>query len=124
MTSRHFFNLDSLEGGVDRELAAGIVTSLFQGKQAMISVVRFEPGSKGQIHEHPEEQWGFCREGSGVRIQDGKRFTVRSGDFWLTPGGMLHGMEAGESGMVVIDIFAPPRGAYQVRGSGFAASSS
>ena len=119
MADRHFFNLDSLEGGIDRDLAPGLVTSIFAGSQAMISVVRFEPGSKGDIHDHPEEQWGICRAGSGVRIQDGKQVAVRAGDFWLTPGGVPHGMEAGDEGMTVIDIFAPPRGAYTTAGSGF-----
>ena len=124
MTARHFFNLNTLEGGIDRELAPGLVTTIFAGDQAMISVVRFEPGSKGQVHEHPEEQWGICREGSGVRIQDGKRIEVKAADFWLTPGGTPHGMGAGDEGMVVIDIFAPPRGAYKSAGSGFTATSS
>jgi hypothetical protein len=30
-------------------------------------------------------------------------------------------MEAGGDGMVVIDVFAPPRGSYKTAGSGFAA---
>jgi hypothetical protein len=28
-------------------------------------------------------------------------------------------MEAGENGMTVIDVFAPPRGSYKAAGSGF-----
>lgn len=116
-----FFNLDTLENGIDRNLAPGVDTTIFSGDQAMISVVRFEPGTTGQIHHHPEEQWGICRSGSGVRIQDGKRVPVKAGDFWLTPGGVSHGMEAGDDGLVVIDVFAPPRSAYKSGGSGFAA---
>ncbi len=121
---RQFFNLDTLEGGITRELAPGITTSIFAGEQAMVSVVRFAPDARGTIHEHPEEQWGICREGSGVRIQNGERIDVKAGDFWITPGGTAHGMEAGVDGMVVIDVFAPPRGAYTKSGSGFAASES
>ena len=123
MGKQHFFNLQHLDGGIDRELAAGIDTTIFSGEQAMISVVRFKPGAEGQIHAHPEEQWGICREGSGTRIQDGQHIEVKAGDFWLTPGGISHGMIAGETGMVVIDIFAPPRRAYKSGGSGFAAGS-
>ncbi len=118
----NFFNLDALAGGIDRNLAPGIDTTIFSGDLAMISVVRFEPGSKGEIHSHPEEQWGLCQSGTGVRIQDGKRVHVAAGDFWLTPGGIKHGMEAGEKGLVVVDIFAPPRGSYKTEGSGFSAA--
>ena len=121
MNSKHFFNLDKREGGIQRNLAPGIDTTVYAGKQAMVSVVRFEPGSAGQIHSHPEEQWGFCQSGSGIRIQDGERVAVSKGDFWLTPGDVRHAMQAGDKGMVVIDVFAPPRGLYKTQGSGFAA---
>lgn len=119
MTTEHFFNTTSLQGGIDRDLAEGIKTSIFSGDQAMLSIVRFEPGSVGAIHDHPEEQWGICLSGNGIRIQQGERVPVKAGDFWLTPGGVSHGMQAGESGMTVIDVFAPPRGSYKTAGSGF-----
>ncbi len=119
MGHKHFFNLNTLEGGIERNLAPGIDTSIFVGDQAMISVVRFEPGSVGKIHSHREEQWGICQTGHGIRIQEDERVAVQAGDFWQTPGGMKHGMEAGDEGMVVIDVFAPPRASYKTAGSGF-----
>ncbi len=122
MSRKVFFNLNALEGGIDRNLAPGVDTTIFAGDQAMISVVRFEPGARGQIHYHPEEQWGICQSGHGIRIQDGERVPVSAGDFWLTPGNTPHGMEAGQDGMVVVDVFAPPRGSYKTGGSGFAAA--
>lgn len=124
MVKDQFFNTTTLEGGIPRDLAEGIKTSIFAGDQAMLSIVRFEPGSIGVIHDHPEEQWGICLSGHGIRIQDGERVSVKAGDFWLTPGGVSHGMEAGADGMVVIDVFAPPRGSYKVAGSGFSAGGS
>ena len=122
MPHPNFFNLDTTDGGLPRNLAPGIDTTIYAGDQAMISVVRFAPGSVGSIHHHPEEQWGFCQSGSGVRIQDGARIPVSAGDFWLTPGDVAHGMEAGADGMVVIDVFSPPRGDYKNAGGGFAAA--
>ena len=122
MGQANFFNLDTLEGGIERELGPGIKTTIYAGEQAMISVVRLDPGAVGQIHHHPEEQWGICRSGNGVRIQEGERIAVKAGDFWCTPGNVPHGIEAGEEGMVVVDVFAPPRGAYKTAGSGFASS--
>ena len=121
MYQKKFFHLERPEGGMERNLAPGIDATIFFGAQAMISIARFQPSAKGLVHQHPEEQWGICQSGSGVRIQDGERISVRAGDFWLTPGGVSHGMEADEEGMVVIDIFAPPRRAYKTAGSGFGA---
>jgi len=117
----NFHNLAELRGAVSRSLAPGIEAAVLAGDQAMISVVSFEPDSRGDIHAHPQEQWGFLLEGSGIRIQDGVRVPVAKGDFWLTPGDVPHGFEAGPDGARVLDVFAPPRDAYRKSGAGFAA---
>ncbi len=119
MSDAPFFNLEDLAQGVHRVLCDGIETRIFAGDQAMLSVVRAEPGAVGSIHSHPEEQWGVLIEGSGTRLQDGIEHAVAAGDFWCTPGGVLHGFTAGPEGAVVIDIFAPPRGDYRSAGVGF-----
>lgn len=120
MQEQLFFNIDSVEGGVPRELAPGITTTVFSGEHAQISIVRFEAGAKGTLHHHPEEQWGHCLSGSGLRYQGDEEVAVKAGDFWRTPGELPHTMVAGDEGMVVMDIFAPPRKAYKQAGSGFA----
>jgi quercetin dioxygenase-like cupin family protein len=114
-----FFNFADLTRGIARTLAPGIETRVFPGEQAMFSVVDFEPGSEGAIHDHPEEQWGVLLHGGGTRIQDGVEVAVGAGDFWRTPGGMSHGFRAGPEGARVLDIFAPPREAYRKAGAGF-----
>ena len=119
MTGPFFFNVDRQDGGIARELAPGITTTIFPGDHAMISVVRVAPGARGTLHDHPEEQWGHCLEGSGMRVQGADRVEIGPGDFWRTPGGMPHTVEAGPEGLVVMDIFAPPRAAYAQPGSGF-----
>lgn len=121
MQEQFFFNIDSAEGGVHRELAPGITTTVYTGEHAQISIVRFEAGARGTLHHHPEEQWGHCLSGGGLRYQGDAEVAVKPGDFWRTPGDLPHTMQAGEEGMVVMDIFAPPRKAYEKPGSGFAA---
>ena len=121
MTAKNFFNIDDPEGGIARKLAPGITTTVFPGDQAMISVVRLEPGVRGTLHHHPEEQWGYCVSGSGTRYQGDEAIEVSVGDFWRTPSGLPHTMQAGDEGMVVIDVFAPPRKEYTKPGEGFAA---
>ena len=119
--THEFYNLDDLTQGLPRDLAPGLSTRIFVGDRSMLSVVRFEPNAEGQIHSHPEEQWGVLLEGSGVRIQGGEEFSVQAGDFWRTPGDVLHGFRAGSDGARVLDIFSPPREAYRKAGAGFAA---
>ena len=113
------FNLHDPSQGIARELAPGITTRIFPGDQAMLSVVRIEPGAEGRLHSHPEEQWGVLLEGSAERIQGGERFRVVAGDFWRTPGGVEHTIVAGPDGAVVLDVFSPPREEYRKPGSGF-----
>jgi len=117
---QEFYNLDDLTQGIQRTLAPGMETRIFAGDQAMLSVVSLEANAEGQIHEHPEEQWGVMLEGSGIRIQDGEEISVKAGDFWRTPGQVPHGFKAGSNGARILDIFSPPRKDYKKSGSGFA----
>ena len=120
MSREYFFNIDDPSQGIFRQLADGISTRVFPGEQAMVSLVRCEANAVGNIHSHPEEQWGMCLKGSGVRIQDGIDVQFKEGDFWHTPGGVEHGVRAGPDGATVVDFFAPPRDQYRQAGSGFA----
>jgi len=115
----NFYNIDDPSQGIFRQLAEGITTRIFSGERAMLSLVRCEADAAGRIHSHPEEQWGMCLEGSGVRIQDGIDVPFKKGDFWRTPGGVEHGIRVGSDGATVLDIFAPPREEYSKPGSGF-----
>jgi quercetin dioxygenase-like cupin family protein len=115
----NYFNVDALEQGITRQLAEGMTTRVFTGEGAMISIVRIEPKKSGRIHSHPQEQWGFCFRGSGVRMQGGEEVEVSSGDFWCTPGNVEHSFVAGPDGAVIYDVFAPPRKEYEKPGAGF-----
>lgn len=119
MSVAHFFNLEKLEGGTERQLADGMTATIYMGENVMISVVECGPGAKGKVHAHPQEQWGLLLEGSGTRIQDGARIPVSKGHFWQTPGGVSHGFEAGPDGAKIIDVFSPPREDYRESGTGF-----
>jgi quercetin dioxygenase-like cupin family protein len=115
----YFNNIDDLDSGIKRVLGDGISTRIFCGDQSMLSIVTIEPNAKGQVHSHPQEQWGFLIEGSGIRIQGGQEIKIKKGDFWQTPGGIDHGIIGGAEGAKVLDIFSPPRDEYKKSGSGF-----
>ena len=118
-SKQEFFNLDDTAQGILRELAPGLTARIFLGDHAMLSVVTIEPNAEGQVHSHPQEQWGVLLDGDAVRIQDGEEIPVKAGDFWRTPGGVPHGLRAGPQGARVLDIFSPPRDEYRKAGSGF-----
>ncbi len=119
MAEENFFNLTDLSKGIQRGLAEGITARVFPGDQAMVSLVTLSPHAVGKIHHHPEEQWGLMLEGNGVRIQDGREVPVKQGDFWCTPGGVPHGIQAGAEGASILDFFAPARAEYRKAGHGF-----
>ena len=107
------FRLDDESAGVPRQLAAGIRSRVFTGENIQVCVVRFEPHSAGPIHCHPEEQWGVLLEGECVRIQGGVEHAVKAGEFWHTPGGLVHGIRTGAKPAVILDIFSPVREQYR-----------
>ena len=120
MIKKDFFHsIDDLDTGIKRVLGDGISTRIFCGEEAMLSVVTIQPNAKGKIHSHPQEQWGFLIEGSGIRIQGGEQIVIKKGDFWQTPGGVDHGIIGGPNGAKVLDVFSPPRDEYKTSGSGF-----
>ena len=120
MSQKNYFNnVNDENTGIKRILGEGISTRIFSGDQAMLSIVRIEPNAKGKIHSHPQEQWGFLIEGSGIRIQGNEEIEINKGDFWQTPGGVDHGIIGGPEGAKVLDVFSPPRDEYKVEGSGF-----
>ena len=119
MSSNWKFNLNDKTAGIPRKLAEGIQSKIFFGAQIMLSIVEFEPNSKGKMHHHPEEQWGVLLEGSCKRFQGDEVIEMKEGDFWYTPGGTPHTIVAGAEGARVLDIFSPVREEYKVAGEGF-----
>jgi quercetin dioxygenase-like cupin family protein len=111
MGSNWFHNLH--RGGIPRVLATGIRARIFPGTHLMLSVVDLQPWSESPVHSHMNEQWGVCLEGKWVRIQSGREYRVKAGDFWQTP---PHGPHGGRTLGVrcrILDIFAPPREEYR-----------
>ena len=49
-TQTNFFNIDDPTQGIARALAPGLAARVFPGEQAMVSVVRLEPGARGRCY--------------------------------------------------------------------------
>jgi quercetin dioxygenase-like cupin family protein len=113
------FNIHDPALGLPRKLAEGIQARVVSGQNVMISLVRIEPNTAGKIHNHTEEQWGVLLEGECTRYQGDETVNMKTGDFWYTPGGLLHGVKAGPNGALTLEIFSPPRVEYLTAGEGF-----
>lgn len=113
MGRKWFHNLH--RGGIPRALAKGIRARIFPGTHLMLSVVDLQPWSESPVHSHMNEQWGVCLEGKWVRIQGGREYRVKAGDFWQTPPHVPHGGRTLGARCRILDIFAPPREDYQRR---------
>jgi quercetin dioxygenase-like cupin family protein len=116
---RFLFNIGDKSVGIPRNLTKGVSTRVFFSDNVMLSVVELEPNAGGRPHSHPEEQWGLCIEGEAIRTQGDIEFAVKAGDFWYTPPNVMHSMRTGDSKVVVLDIFGPPREAYKTAGDGY-----
>jgi quercetin dioxygenase-like cupin family protein len=94
----------SIFPGVDIRTAAG--------RQLMLSVVWFEPGSVVPHHHHPHEQMGMLISGRlEFTVADTTR-VLGPGDIWRIPGGVVHGVRALEEPAVALDVFHPIREDY------------
>ena len=118
--SKHpeFHNIDDDTDAIVRQLAEGLTAHIYPGDQAMISVVTVEAGAQGTMHDHPEEQWGLCLEGSGIRFQGGEQIPFRK----VISGARLAAFLTPcvpETKGAGFWIFAPPRDEYRKPGSGF-----
>ncbi|MCA9986083.1 MAG: cupin domain-containing protein [Anaerolineales bacterium] len=112
-------NIMNREGGIPRALNVGIEGRVYHGDHSTAMVAYFEPNAGGKLHQHPQEQWGFVIEGSGWRVHEDHEIPCQKGDFWVTPGGILHTVRAGAEGLVLLDIFAPAREDYRQSGAGW-----
>ena len=110
-----FHNLN--EGGILRELAAGVTARVFPGVNAMLSVVTLEPHSVSPVHAHANEQWGVCLEGEWIRIQDGVEHHVKKGDFGDAPNSARR---SHADTRCTCWTFAPPREEYRQAGASWA----
>lgn len=120
--TRHpdFHNVDDSSDAIVRQLATGLTAHIYPGDQAMISVVSVAPGASGSLHHHPEEQWGLCLEGSGIRVQGDQEIPLPKAISGAPP--VACPTQCARALMAVVCwTFAPPRDEYRRPGSGFGA---
>ena len=93
--------LIDLGGGTTRRI-------LSWNEQLMTVEVGFEKGAVGAPHTHPHVQTSYVLSGKFRYTVEGESVEMNPGDSIVVPGGLVHGTECLEAGML-LDIFTPYR---------------
>jgi quercetin dioxygenase-like cupin family protein len=81
---------------------------LAYNENMMMASVSFDKGAVGAMHSHPHTQVTYVRDGSFEVVIGSENSTLRSGDSFVVPSGVEHGVVALEDGCLV-DVFSPMR---------------
>ena len=95
-----------------KSIAPGVSIAVAGGDKAQMSFVMLTPGSQVPMHDHPHEQMGVVLEGEFVMVIGDESRTIRTGDKYVIPGGVRHGVTEVMTRSVALDIFSPPREDY------------
>jgi unsaturated pyranuronate lyase len=91
----------------------GVEIHTAAGQQMMLSLVEFAPHAVVEPHSHPHEQMGMLLEGELTFTIGGQTRTLRPGEMWRIPGGVVHSAVAGDQPVKALDVFHPVREDYR-----------
>jgi quercetin dioxygenase-like cupin family protein len=95
------------------EIFPGVHIFTTAGERMMLSLVELAPHAVVESHSHPHEQMGLLLEGELTFTIGGKTRTLRPGEMWRIPGGVVHGCVAGDQPAKALDMFQPVREEYR-----------
>jgi quercetin dioxygenase-like cupin family protein len=95
------------------EIFPGVNIFTCAGEQMMLSLVEFAPRAIVEPHSHPHEQMGMLLEGELTFTIGGQTRTLRPGEMWRIPGGVVHSAVAGDAPVKALDVFHPVREDYR-----------
>ncbi|MDX0253732.1 cupin domain-containing protein [Sinorhizobium meliloti] len=76
--------------------------------ELMLVEFAFEKGGIGALHSHPHVQGSYIAEGKFEVTVGERRQVLSTGDSFIAPSGVVHGVKALEAGRL-IDSFTPHR---------------
>jgi quercetin dioxygenase-like cupin family protein len=107
-----FENLQSISPQL---LAEGYLGRAVHGEHLTMAVFEVEPGAVLPQHRHVNEQFGMVIEGSVTFCVGEETQTLEPGGIWCIPANTAHSVTGGETGAVVLDVFAPARDDWTAR---------
>ncbi len=96
-----------------KEVFPGVTLTIVSGEKIMFSRVDFAPEGMVPEHSHPHEQAGFVVSGEAEFTVGGETQVLRTGDYYLIPGGVPHSVRQLAGPLCCMDIFSPPREEYR-----------
>jgi quercetin dioxygenase-like cupin family protein len=91
------------------EAFPGVARQSFSSERATVTRYRFEAGATFPQHRHDQEQVTLILEGTVEMALAGESITLESGGFCVVPGGVEHGITAGDGGADILAVVVPPR---------------
>ena len=83
---------------------------IFTGENVMLVRNVIRPHAVLDAHSHPHEQMLYVLDGNCDVTIGEEKFSMKTGDMALVPGGMMHQVTAtGEGELTMLDIFSPIR---------------
>lgn len=95
------------------EIFPGVEIFTAAGDSMMLSLVEFAPRAVVEPHSHSHEQMGMLLEGELTFTIGGQTRTLRPGEMWRIPGGVVHSAVAGDAPVKALDVFHPVREDYR-----------
>jgi quercetin dioxygenase-like cupin family protein len=96
------------------ELGDGIRRKIVGHTDALMAVlVQFDQGAVGTPHAHDaHDQIAYVLAGAFEAEVGGQRRVIRTGEAFVAPRHVMHGVVALEAGSTLLDQFSPPRADY------------
>jgi quercetin dioxygenase-like cupin family protein len=109
----------SFDASVPESPYPGIERTSFDAESATVTRYRFAPSARFPLHRHDQEQLTMITAGRVTFSVNGTEQQLTPGDWSVVPGGVEHGLQAGEAGAEFLAIVVPRRAhstAYAVSG--------
>jgi quercetin dioxygenase-like cupin family protein len=87
----------------------GVERESFDSAGATVTRYRFDPGAGFPLHRHDQEQLTMILDGGVTFTAGAEQLALSAGDWSIVPGGVEHGVRAGETGAVFLAVVVPGR---------------
>jgi quercetin dioxygenase-like cupin family protein len=87
----------------------GIQRTSFDSQGATVTRYQFDPAASFPLHRHEQEQLTMIISGRVTFTVDGRVQQLGPGDWSVVPGGVEHGLRAGDQGAEFLAVIVPRR---------------
>lgn len=84
-------------------------STLYESTRLLVGLNAFEPGQAHALHAHAGmDKLYYVLEGAGVFLLEGRELPMHSGELFVAPDGVPHGIRnTGQARLLVLAVLAP-----------------